>query len=161
MKKDETAKSAKVRGPQWWQLYVMLPLLAGLYLPEMRLRITSTEHIIAQLGILGLIYAALRIWMQANRRALMGLDEEQGEWRYKIYQFPATEPSDGRKGARATGPLLHLPEAGVKGMLSTTFELDEHEPGSALPADSEVLYSEGIFSPRKGSSMKEKADTKV
>jgi hypothetical protein len=161
MKKLETAKSAKAKKPQWWQLYLMLPLLAGLYLPEMRLRITSTEHIIAQLGILGLIYAFLRIWMQANRRALMGIDEDQGEWRFRVYEFPATESSAGRNGTRATGPLLHLPEAGVKGMLSTTFELDEHEPGSGLPAGSEVLYSERIFSPRNSSPVQEEADAKV
>ena len=161
MKRHETAKSAKARKPQWWQLYVMLPMLAGLYLPEMRLRITGTEHIIAQLGILGLIYAFLRIWMQANHRALMGIDEEQGEWRFKVYQLPATGSGAGRDGARFARPLLHVPEAGLKGVLSTTFELDDHQPHSASPAGSEGLYSEEIFSPRNATPIREKTDAKV
>ena len=134
---------AKNKKPQWWQLYLTLPLLAGLFLLEMRLPFTSTEHIIAQLGILWLIYASVQVWIKANRRALMGLDEEpderQGEWRIRVLEFPA----DGlarEASARAT-PLLHLPEAGLKGVLSTTFEIDDSESNAGIPVDSEALYS--------------------
>ena len=42
--------SSETKNPKWWQLYVMLPLLVGLFWPEMQAHLTETEHIIAQLG---------------------------------------------------------------------------------------------------------------
>jgi hypothetical protein len=59
MNKQSLENSTKAHKPQWWQLYLMLPLLAGLYLPEMRLQLSGAADILAQLAILGLIFAFL------------------------------------------------------------------------------------------------------
>ena len=133
--------------PRWWQVYAMLPVLVGLFLVEMRLPLTDTEHIAAQLGILLLIYGFVHAWLGANRRALMGLDDERGEWRMRVYEFPPAEvtgsgPAASRNGDR---PMLHIPEAGLKGVLSTTFEIDPYEEASAFPAGSDILFSEEII----------------
>jgi len=46
---------------------VGLPLLLGLFLPEMRASLTETEHIIAELGILCLVVGFTQLWLRANR----------------------------------------------------------------------------------------------
>ena len=45
----------------------------------MRLPLTDTEHILAQIGIVALMYACVHAWLGANRRALMEPEIEQGE----------------------------------------------------------------------------------
>ncbi len=120
---------AKVRKPQWWQLYVMIPMLLALFLPEMRLPLTSTEHILAQLGILFLIYGFVQVWLRANRRALMGLDEQQGEWQVRVYTIPPA-----RMPAKSEAPLFRLPAAGLKGVLDNTFEME-------VPEEKESVFS--------------------
>ena len=157
MNKQASAKRAKARKPQWWQLYAMLPLLAVLFLLEMRLPFTSTEHIIAQLGLLWLIYWFVQVWMRANRRALMGLDEEpdeqEGHWRIRVLEFPATEASALQGRNRERQPMLHLPESGLKGVLSTTFEMDERDSDSVFPAGPGIRYSDEVVS-NENSSLK-------
>ncbi len=135
--------SAKAKKPQWWQLYVMLLVFAGLFVLEIRLGLTGTLNILAQLGILFLIYAFIQLWIRANRRALMGLDEERGEWQLKIYEVTAADLARTREAAKRieSRPLFSLPEREVKGVLSTTFEIDESESSAGIPVDSEALYS--------------------
>ena len=144
--------SAKVKKPAWWQVYAMLPVLAAGFLLEMRLPLTNTEHILAQLGILFLIYGFLQAWLKANRRALMGLDEEHGEWRIRVYEIPPAETAHAARSAHRQRPLIQVPETEVKGVLSTTFEMDEE---GSLPVGSEMFYSEEMF------NTKETKDTKV
>jgi hypothetical protein len=136
--------SGNARKPRWWQLYVMLPLLTALFLVEMRLRLTSTEHIIAQLGILGLIYGSVHIWLQANRRALMGLDEEHAEWRVRVYQFPPAALATPSTAQSSSGErhTARLPQVEVKGVLSTTFELEMPEKAPDVFSKSDALNKE-------------------
>ena len=139
--------ASKKMKPSWWQLYAMLPVLVGLFLLEMRLQLTGTENTLAQLGILGLVYGFMHLWLRANRRALMGLDEEHGEWRARVYEFPPVELPNADGARRRTGarPLLQVPDAGLKGVLSTTFEMDELEADTAFPAGSDITYREEVF----------------
>lgn len=129
--------SSKKRNPKWWQLYVMLPLLAGLFWPEIQAPLTETGHIIAQLGILCLIFGFVQLWMRANRSALMHMDEEQGHWRINAYEIlleqpRAAEDTENRTGTR---PLLEIPASGVSGVLSDTFELGAPEEQSSVFRD--------------------------
>ncbi len=135
--------SSEKRHPQWWQVYVMLPLLVALFLVEMRLPFTHTEHVIAQIGIMLSIYGFIHLWLRANRRALMGIDEEQGEWQIKVYEIPpAQSPAldDGRNG-NSPRPMFQFPESGLKGVLSDTFELESRENTSVLFPDHEDVSS--------------------
>jgi hypothetical protein len=145
MTKNASTTPTRPRSPRWWQLYIMLPLLVGLYLPEMRLHLSRTEHILAQLGILALIYAYLHIWMRANRRALMGLDEELGEWRVRVYEIPSAQLLAGAHRAPGARRRSQLPESEIKGVLSTTFELDDSEADSALPASPDTAISADLL----------------
>lgn len=129
--------SSEKKNPKWWQLYVMLPLLVGLFWPEMQARLTETEHIIAQLGILCLIFGCVHVWMRANHSALLHMDEEHGTWRLHVYVIPPEELGAGAEmGNRmSTRPLLQVPASGLKGVLSDTFELEAPEEGSSVFMD--------------------------
>ena len=139
--------SSRKNKPQWWQLYAMLPLLVGAFLLEMRLGLTGTANIIAQLGILFMFYGLIHVWIGANQGALMELDEEDGRWHVKVYEIPADQLPSEDEIRRRLGdrPVLQLPKAGVKGVLSTTFEMDEFEDESAFAAGDELRYSEELF----------------
>ena len=121
--------SSKARKPSWWQVYAMVLLLAALLLLEMRLSLTTTEHTFAQLGIVLLIYVFIHIWLRANQRALMGIDQEHREWQMRVYGIPPAEQSAADEVGRRIGqrPLFHLPKAGLKGMLGNTFEVDDFD----------------------------------
>lgn len=129
--------SSQTQGPKWWQVYVGLPLLVGLFWPEMSLSLTETGHIVAQLGILFLIFGFMQVWIRANRSALMGLDAEEGKGQFKICQIPPAglRMIDDIEARRSESPLLQIPAAGLKGVLSDTFEWDAPEEGSGVFAD--------------------------
>ncbi len=140
--------ASKKHRPQWWQIYAMLPALAGAFLLEMRLRLTSTENVVAQLAIVFLVFGFIQRWIHANQRALMGLDEESGEWQFKVYEFPPAAKPEQAGERPEEKPIFRLPESGLKGVLSTTFEMDEFEDETAFPAGSDIFYSEEIFNAR-------------
>lgn len=133
--------SSKKRHPQWWQLYLGLPLLVGLFWPEMQLALTATENVIAQLGILFLIFGFMQWWMHANRSALMGLDEEEGKWEFRVYQVPPASfrTLDDIELHPKARPLLQIPAAGIKGVLSDTFEWDSSEDESSVFVDQRAV----------------------
>ena len=122
--------SSKTRGPRWWQLYAMLPLLVGLFLLEMRLPFSETGHVIAQLVILGIIFGLVHLWLRANASALRRMDMEEDRLRasrvIKIYSVPRTLAS-GSQDDNEQCPMFQLPEGEIKNVLGDTFELDESE----------------------------------
>jgi hypothetical protein len=130
--------SSEKRHAKWWQLYVMLPLLVALLLIEMRLPFTPTEHVIAQIGIFFLIFGCVQMWLRANRTARMDLDQQERKWPAQVYgippaRTPVLNDSESRKSQR---PIFKFPESGLKGVLSTTFELEipEKDP-EEIPAE--------------------------
>ncbi len=133
--------------PQWWQVYIMLPILAGLFVLEIRLGLKGTANVLAQLGILFLVYGFMHLWIRANRRALMSLDEERGEWEFKVYEIGAADLVRAREaGTRLERrPARQLPQGELKGVLSTTFEMDEAEQDAAFPIRSELLRTKHIL----------------
>ena len=123
----------KKRQPKWWQVYIMLPLLVGLFYPEMQLPLTQTEHTVAELGILALIYVCMQLWMRANRSALMQTVDEEGYWRINVFDLPPEpmhEPVEGVTGTNR--PMLQIPAAGLKGVLSDTFEWEAPEDETSV-----------------------------
>ena len=137
----------KKHKPQWWQLYIMLPVLAGLFALEIKLGLKGAANIGAQLGILFLVYAFVQLWIRANRRALMDLDGERGEWQYKVYEVTTADLVRAREAASRVErrPLLQLPDGELKGVLSTTFEMDEFEQESGFPVGSQILQKEHVL----------------
>jgi hypothetical protein len=140
------------RRPQWWQLYVGLPLLCSLFVLEINLHLSQKDDTILQLAILGLIFVFIRIWLRTNRGALMELDEDaperQEQWRVRAYQFPAAEPVTGARSRTVRRPLVHIPQGEIKGVLNTTFEMEAEEPaGLFQPHTEDVLPLEHFHSP--------------
>ena len=123
--------------PSWWQLYVMLPVLVGLFWPEEKAALTETEHVIAELGILFLIFGFVQLWLRANRSALLYLDGEEGRWRTNRYEFPAAQlrDLDDHEDGAERRPMFQIPASEIKGVLSDTFEWDAPEDPSSVFAD--------------------------
>ncbi len=128
--------SSKGKRPAWWQLYVGLPLLSSLFVFEIDLHLDQTDNVILQLLILGLIFAFMRAWLAANRGALMEMDEEAPERQephgVRVYQFPPAERVTPTRVTTVREPMLDIPQGEIKGVLSTTFEMDTEEAESVF-----------------------------
>lgn len=107
--------------PKWWQLYLTFPLLIGLFLMDHKLRISAREHEVVQIGIILLIFGLVYLWIRANSTALSHLDRKKHLDRILIVQVPPLQLPGSNNGKH---PILRLPDSEVKGMLSTTFEMD-------------------------------------
>jgi hypothetical protein len=71
--------SRKKQGPSWWLLYLSLPMIIGLFLIEMRLSLSDTEHRLAELIILLAVFGSIWLWLRANTGAL--IQEDLESWR--------------------------------------------------------------------------------
>ena len=103
--------------PKWWQLYLTLPLLIGLFMVDFRLELSTRGHQIAQLGILVFVYWLVHLWLKANESALRKMDTPRHGTIITIIQYPS-------RNQNRNQPLLQLPETEVKGVLGDTFEMD-------------------------------------
>ena len=103
--------------PKWWQLYLTLPLLIGLFMVDFRLNLSARGHQIAQLGILLFVYWLVHLWLKANQAALGRAEDTQNP---VIITFIQTALPNERRSQ----PLFHLPDSEIKGLLNNTFEMD-------------------------------------
>ncbi len=142
----------KNRKPPWWQLYVGLPLLSSLFVFEIDLHLDQTDNIILQLMILALIFMFMRVWLRANRGALMEMDEHAPERQephgIHVYQFPPAERVTPTRVTTVRKPLLNIPEGEIRGVLSTTFEMDAEPADSVFQPRAEDPGSEEALPPR-------------
>lgn len=122
--------------PAWWQLYVGLPLLCSLFVFEIDLHLDQTDNIVLQLLILGLIFVFMRTWLHANRGMLMEMDENAPERQephgVRVYQFPPDGHVTPTRVAAIGKPVLDMPQGEIKGVLSTTFEMDAEQADSVF-----------------------------
>jgi hypothetical protein len=103
--------------PKWWQLYLALPLLIGLFMVDFRLKLSTRGHQIVQLGILLFVYWLVHLWLKANQATLRKMDTPRHGTIITIIQYPS-------RNQNRNQPLLQLPETEVKGVLGDTFEMD-------------------------------------
>ena len=61
----------KPRGPAWWLLSALLPLLAGLFVVEQRAPLPPGGHTAVQVGIVLFIYGLVWLWLRANTLRLL------------------------------------------------------------------------------------------
>jgi hypothetical protein len=61
----------KHRGPAWWLLYALVPLLAGLCVVEPRAPLPPGWHRGVQVGIVLVIYGLVWLWLRANALRLL------------------------------------------------------------------------------------------
>ncbi len=74
--RKSSASSLRQNQPQWWQVFLTLPVLIGLFVLLIRMHLQEPVNTLAQLGILVLAYGFIQLWIRANRAAFMGLEEE-------------------------------------------------------------------------------------
>ena len=109
--------SSQTLRPQWWQLYLGLPLLLALFIVDHQLDLSVLGHQVAQIAIVLLIYGFIYVWLKANRRAFSQMDREQNGGRIVVMRMPFMKLPEGRQA-------FQLPDSEVKGLLSDTFEMD-------------------------------------
>ncbi len=124
--RDKTPK------PKWWQLYLTFPLLAGLFLLDTRLQLSTGGHEVVQLGSLFLEFGLVQLWLRSNSRALTYMDEEEFSKTIHVYEIPPLEPT--QAGGDEARPLP-LPPIEIKGVLGNTFEMD-YVDAESRPVDS-------------------------
>jgi hypothetical protein len=59
------------RGPAYWPLWALLPLLAGLFVVEQRAPVSPGGHTAVQVGIVLCIYGLVWLWLRANTHQLL------------------------------------------------------------------------------------------
>src|SRR5574340_993002 len=114
----------KKKSPQWWQLYLMLLALVGLLWVETQTTLSQTEHGVAEIGILWLIFGAVRLWLRANRSALLHLEEEECRWGLRIQEFQAEQlrEVEEARGRQATRPEIESAAYESNGVLGDTLD---------------------------------------
>ena len=72
------------RGPAWWPLYTLVPIMGGLLLLESRAALPPGGHKAVQIGIILFVYGLVWIWIWANDvvlrhddRQIIGQDDER------------------------------------------------------------------------------------
>jgi len=88
-----------------------------------------------QIGILLLVYGLVHLWMNANSKALSGMDRRQYYGSVTVTRISPYQLTDTNKR-----PIFQLPNSEVKGILSDTFEMD-YIDAEFIPVDEAVKDS--------------------
>ena len=115
--------SSQYAPPKWWQIYLTLPLLIGLFILDNRLKISSRGHQVVQIGIILLVYGLIHLWIKANAKTLSEMDRSQYSGRLWVIEIQPDEPAYLENENRQR-LLFQLPDPEIKGILSDTFEMD-------------------------------------
>jgi len=115
--------SSQYAHPKWWQLYLTFPLLIGLFILDNRLKLSLHGHQVLQIGIIVLVYGLIHFWIKANARAFSEMDQARYGNPVRVimistHQFSYTNDENNKR------PMLQMPDSGIKGTLSDTFEMD-------------------------------------
>jgi hypothetical protein len=68
----------KKHHPSWWQLYLSLPLMIGIFLIETRQPLTAAGHKMIELFILLIFFGYISLWLKANTGAM--IQEDLDKW---------------------------------------------------------------------------------
>ena len=67
---------SKISRPRWWLLYLLLPVLVGLLVIEIKIPISEVGHRIVEVGIVVLIFGLIELWLRGNDANIRA-----GQWR--------------------------------------------------------------------------------
>jgi len=119
---------------KWWQLYLVIPLLIALFAVNSRLKIATRGHQAVQIVIVLIVFELVHLWLKANAKALSEMDREQYGGKVTVirvqpHQLPATNDENKKR------PMFQLPNSGIKGVLSDTFDMDYIDAKFISPID--------------------------
>ncbi len=88
------------RKPNWWLLYLTVPLMLGLLIVESQMHYSLLVHRMAEFAIVLLGFGLMFLWVRANQGAMIDEEIEKEPW--TIQPDPAREarnrvwpPADG------------------------------------------------------------------
>lgn len=61
----------------WWQLSLLAPLMAGLLLIDVHMKLSTLEHQTIEVGVMLLMYGAMAYWLWINQAALESASNEE------------------------------------------------------------------------------------
>lgn len=118
----------KISYPKWWVLYLLVVVAVGLFVLEIRIPFSQTEHRITEIGLVLVVFGLIGLWLRVNDVGLRA-----NEWR-------ATQ----RRAARrvtytALGQFVTATKADVRSIPAPArvTEVGSVEEDSASPAQAD------------------------
>jgi hypothetical protein len=93
--------------PAWWLLFLSPFITFGLFVLEMQLSLSETEHRLLELLILLGVFGGIWLWLKANTRALILEDMERWQTASKMASEPV--PAQSEEIVRTNGNLNRQP----------------------------------------------------
>ncbi len=56
----------KISRPKWWLLFLLLPVLVGLFVIDTKAPISDAGHRVLEVGIVLLVFGLIELWLRAN-----------------------------------------------------------------------------------------------
>ena len=155
---------SKVSRPKWWLLYLLLPVLVGLFVIEHKASVSNVGRRVVEVGIVLLVFGLIELWLRANDaniRAAQWRAAQGRETRRVIYtaqgQFVSIKKADTQPASvtpariMETAPVERSPEPTAladKTVLEPIGGLSSPLSKSAPYANSEALAVLGFVTRR-------------
>ncbi len=74
--------------PSWWLLYIVVPVMIGLFFLEHQLVLSALGHEVAQAAILVFTFGLMVLWLRANRERFVDhTPHAREELRIRVYDL--------------------------------------------------------------------------
>ena len=100
--------------PQWWQMYLLVPLMIVLLVMESKMASPLPVHRFLQFGIVVVTFGLMALWVHMNQVTLSNEGFEKQTWilepdlKPKVLQDPDTLPEEWADLARLAVPRSHF-----------------------------------------------------
>jgi hypothetical protein len=95
--------------PRWWRLYLVLPFMAGAFVVEHSLPLAQSDHTLAEIGIVVLVYGWIHLWLRANTAAL-AYQERDLAARSMVVLWDSRQLAEAQFPVAGNGDEGHQPE---------------------------------------------------
>ncbi|HSN77500.1 MAG TPA: hypothetical protein VL334_20705 [Anaerolineae bacterium] len=130
----------KISQPKWWLLYLLLPVLVGLFVIESKASISDAGHRVVGVGIVLLVFGLIELWLRANDANLRAQQWRAQQWhetRRVVYT--------------AQGQFVSSKKAGAQPASATPARIAEAVP-VAQGLESKALAESAVLEPIGGLS---------
>ncbi len=82
--------------PNWWLLYLTVPLMIGALVVESQLGASEEAHRVMEFGIVVVCFGLMWLWVRANESALVYQEYVKRQWRMdsNVFEEPDLDPND-------------------------------------------------------------------
>jgi hypothetical protein len=130
----------KISRPKWWLLYLLLPVLVGLFVIESKASISDADHRVVEVGIVLLVFGLFELWLRANDANL------------RAQQWRAQQGHETRRVVyTAQGQFVYSKKAGAQPASVPAVRVAESDPVEQVP-ESAVLTNRAVSEPIRGRS---------